>query len=58
MKHIEYNKLDIDPFNEDDWDEVEPQNQMEYFSWLKINYPDESKWKDIKSINCHNNNLY
>jgi len=24
MKHIEYNKLDIDPFNEDDWDEVEP----------------------------------
>jgi len=29
----EYNK--VDPFNEDDWDEVEPDNT--FLAWIKIN---------------------
>ena len=56
MKHIkEYNEFDIDPFNEDDWDEVEPDGS--FLTWLKSNYPDESKWKNKKSIDCGNQNL-
>ena len=53
MKYIkEYNEY-VDPFNEDDWDEVEPK----FLVWLKINYPDESKWKDITRIDCSNQKL-
>jgi len=55
MKYIkEYNEY-VDPFDEEDWDEVEPDGT--FLIWLKIKYPDESKWKDIKSINCSNQNL-
>ena len=55
MKHIkEYNEFDIDPFNEDDWDELEIGS---FLTWLKHDYPDESKWKDIKSIYGSNSNL-
>jgi len=56
MKYIkEYNEY-IDPFNEEDWDEVEPPHS-EFLKWLKIKYPDENKWKNIKEINCRNSNL-
>ena len=55
MKYIkEYNEY-VDPFDEDDWDEVEPDGT--FLAWLKIKYPDVSKWKDITSINCPSNNL-
>jgi len=55
MKYIkEYNEY-IDPFHEDDWDEVEPDGA--FLTWLKINYPDESKWKNKKSIDCTYQNL-
>ena len=58
MKYIkEYNKFDIDPFNEDDWDEVEPiEPDGTFLTWLKNKY-DESKWKDIRTISCENQNL-
>jgi len=56
MKYIkEYNEYDIDPFNEEDWDEVEPDRA--FLTWLKVKYPDESKWKNIISIECNNKNL-
>jgi len=48
MKYNHY--IDIDPFNEEDWDEIEPDDT--FLAWLKINYPDENTWKDIKEINC------
>jgi len=51
---FEYN-FDIDPFNEEDWDELEPDGT--FLTWLKINYPNEGIWKDIKIINCNNKNL-
>jgi len=36
MKHIkEYNEY-VDPFDEEDWDEVEPDGS--FLSWLKIKY--------------------
>jgi len=55
MKYIkEYNEY-VDPFNEEDWGEVEPDGK--FLTWLKINHPDEIKWKDIKEINCGNQNL-
>ena len=55
MKHIkEYNEY-VDPFGEDDWDEVEPDRT--FLTWLKIKYPDVSKWKDITSISCINQDL-
>jgi len=55
MKHIkEYNEY-IDPFKEDDWDEVEPDGT--FLTWLKIKYPDESKWKDITEIYCYSQKL-
>ena len=55
MKHIkEYNEY-VDPFNEDDWDEVEPDGK--FLTWLKVDYPDESKWKDITKIDCNYQNL-
>jgi len=54
MKYIkEYNEY-IDPFNEDDWDEVEIGS---FLTWLKSKYSDESKWKYITKIDCHYNNL-
>ena len=58
MKHIkEYNEY-IDPFKEDDWDEVEPiEPDGTFLTWLKNKYPDESKWKDITVIYCINQNL-
>jgi len=58
MKHIkEYNEY-VDPFNEDDWDEVElPKPDGTFLTWLKINYPDESKWKNIKGIACYDQKL-
>ena len=40
----------IDPFNEEDWDEVEPDGK--FLTWLKSKYSDESKWKNIKEIIC------
>ena len=55
MKYIkEYNEY-IDPFNEEDWNEVEPDGT--FLTWLKINYPDEDTWKDITWINCSNKEL-
>jgi len=49
---MKYNHcIDIDPFNEEDWDEIEPDNT--FLTWLKINYPDENTWKDIKEISCN-----
>ena len=58
MKHIkEYNEY-VDPFDEDDWDEVEPiEPDGTFLTWLKIKYPDESKWKDITRINCRRRKL-
>ena len=58
MKHIkEYNEY-IDPFKEDDWDEVEPiEPDGTFLTWLKNKYPDESKWKDITVIDCKTQKL-
>ena len=58
MKYIkEYNEY-VDPFGEDDWDEVEPiEPDGKFLTWLKIKYPDENKWKDIKDIYCGKQNL-
>jgi len=44
MKYLKLyeNYKEIDPFDEEDWDEVEPDGSFLY--WLKENYPDESKW--------------
>ena len=54
MKYIkEYNEY-VDPFNEDDWDEVEIGS---FLTWLKNKYPDENTWKDIKIVYCDYNNL-
>jgi len=56
MEYIkEYNKLDIDPFNEEDWNELETDGT--FLIWLKNKYPDKSKWKDIESINCYSQKL-
>jgi len=52
LEDIVYNHCD--PFNEEDWDEVETGS---FLIWLKTNYPDESKWKDITAINCYNQKL-
>jgi len=50
------NKPDpIDPFGEEDWDEVEPDGT--FLTWLKREYPDKNSWKKIKEIDCSNNNL-
>jgi len=59
MKYIkEYNEFDIDPFNEDDWDEVEPiEPDGTFLTWLKNKYPDKSKWKNIVRIICHKQDL-
>jgi len=55
MKYIkEYNEY-IDPFNEDDWNEVEPDGS--FLAWLKSKYPDENTWKDLTMIGCSNQNL-
>jgi len=55
MKYIkEYNEY-VDPFDEEDWDEVDPDGS--FLTWLKIKYLDESKWKDIKEINCNKEGL-
>ena len=58
MKYIkEYNEY-VDPFDEDDWDEVEPiEPDGTFLTWLKIKYPDKNKWKYIKYINCRRQNL-
>ena len=54
MKYIkEYNEY-IDPFNEEDWDEAEIGS---FLTWLKIKYPNEDTWKDIKEINCNKEGL-
>ena len=54
MKYIkEYNEY-VDPFNEEDWDEVEIGS---FLTLLKNHYPDKDTWKDIKEINCRNSNL-
>ena len=56
MKYIkEYNKFDIDPFNQEDWNELETDGT--FLIWLKNKYPDKSKWKDIESINCYSQKL-
>jgi Leucine-rich repeat (LRR) protein len=48
------NKPDpIDPFGEEDWDEVEPDGT--FLTWLKRKY--KNSWKKIKEIDCSNNNL-
>ena len=48
MKYIkEYNEY-VDPFNEEDWDEVEIGS---FLTLLKNHYPDKDTWKDIKEIN-------
>jgi len=49
------NYKEIDPFDEEDWDEVEPDGSFLY--WLKENYPDESKWDKIINLNCSNKQL-
>lgn len=56
-KHIkEYKEFtDIDPFDEEEWNEIEPDGT--FYSWLKINYPDENKWSEITKIDCTKNNL-
>ena len=55
MKYIkEYNEY-VDPFNEEDWDEVEPDGT--FLTWLKHDYPDESKWKHIVRIIYHKQDL-
>jgi len=57
MKYIklyEYYK-DIDPFDEEDWDEIEEDGL--FITWLNANYPDKSKWNKIKEIDCQNNQL-
>ena len=53
MKYIkEYNEY-IDPFNEEDWDEVEPlEPDGTFLTWLKNKCPDDSKWKDIEELDC------
>jgi len=57
MKYLKRykNYNDIDPFDEEDWDEVEPDGSFLY--WLKENYPNESKWDKITIIECLNNQL-
>ena len=53
MKYIkEYNEY-IDPYQED-W---EVEEEPEFITWLKREYPDESKWNEIKTLYCSNNNL-
>jgi Leucine-rich repeat (LRR) protein len=55
MKYIkEYNHY-LDPYGEEDWDEVEFDGT--FYSYLKIKYPDESKWNQIKQVDCSNQNL-
>ena len=46
---------DIDPFDEEDWDETEPDDTFLY--WLKENYPDDSKWNEMTYIDCSHNQL-
>jgi len=54
MKYIkEYNKY-IDPYQEEDW---EVEEEPEFITWLKRNYPDESKWDKITDLSCNNNNF-
>ena len=48
-------KNEYDPFGEENWDEVESDGS--FLTWLKINYPDETKWSKIKEINCSSNQL-
>jgi len=44
----EYN--DLDPFDEEDWDEDE--GDTPFVDWLKLNYPDKTTWWNIHRINC------
>jgi Leucine-rich repeat (LRR) protein len=56
MKYLKYyENMDIDPFGEEDWDEVEPDGT--FLTWLKRKYPDKNSWDKIKQVNCSNNNL-
>jgi len=47
MKYLKLydNYNNIDPFDEEDWDEVDDSS---FLYWLKDKYPDDSKWCDIK----------
>ena len=56
MKYIKsIENFNPDIFGEDNWEEVDQDGS--FLTWLKFNYPDESKWKDIKRINCTRQNL-
>jgi Leucine-rich repeat (LRR) protein len=48
-------KEDIDPFDEEDWNEIE--NDYSFLWWLKQNYPNQDTWKNISIINCYHNQL-
>ena len=54
MNEMKYNHW-IDLFNEEDWDEVEP--DYTFLTWLKNKYPDENTWKDLTMIDCTYQNL-
>jgi len=47
--------MKIDPFDEEDWNEIELDNT--FSSWLNLKYPDKSKWNEIIHIDCTYNKL-
>jgi len=57
MKYLKLyeNYNELDPFDEEYWNEVEPDGSFLY--WLKENHPDESKWDKITEIDCYNKQL-
>ena len=57
MKYIKLYETfnEIDPFDEEYWDEVEP--DVTFLYWLKENHPDESEWDDMTVVDCGYNYL-
>ena len=55
MKHIKLFEQFIDPF--DPFGEEILYEEKTFLNWLKKNYPDETKWRNIKEIVCYGNRL-
>jgi len=59
MKYLKlyenYNVLD--PYDEEDWNEIDSTIDGTFLNWLVSEYPDKTEWSYITEIDCNSNHL-